>query len=87
MCPFGLTDTPETKKAAPGGWGEARRGQREDMEWVARRGRSTPQRPIPQLHLYRPLNQARSYAPHGTRTLAERGAGTPKSPGALEEEP
>jgi hypothetical protein len=38
-------------------------------------------RPTPQLHLYRPIKQARSYAPHGTRTLAERGAGTPKSPG------
>src|SRR5688500_2176143 len=42
--------------------GEARRCQREDMEGVARRGRSTPQRPIPQLHLYRPIKPARSYA-------------------------
>src|SRR5215210_1040132 len=41
----------------------------------------------PQLHFYRPIKQARSYAPHGARTRAERRSGAQQleSPGLTRE--
>jgi hypothetical protein len=54
---LGLPGGHFSAKAAPDAMGVARRGQREDA------GGAQGIRPTPQLHLCRPIKQARSYAP------------------------